>query len=116
MTGTRLVVVSLPAEIDMANAERISRQLRMAVGADPKVVIADMTATTFCDSIGVRMLVLARRHAVASGTELRLLMPCPNVLRVMEVLGVDAVVPIFRSREQALAGHGAAEANGWGMA
>ena len=110
MAGTQPVVVSLPAEIDMANAERISGQLRAAVAAGPKVVIADMTATTFCDSMGVRVLVLAHRHAVARGTELRLLLPCPHVLRVMEVLGVDAVLPIYHSREQVLAERGAAEA------
>jgi anti-anti-sigma factor len=88
----------------MPNAEWISGQLRVAVAAGPKVVVADMTATTFCDSMGVRVLVLAHRHAAARGTELRLLMPCPRVLRVMEVLGVDAVLPIYHSREQVLAG------------
>src|SRR5215472_3649622 len=107
MAGTPPVVVSLPAEIDVANAERISGQLRAAVAAGPTVVIADMTATTFCDSMGVRALLLAHRHAGARGTELRLLLPSPYVLRV---LGVDAVLPIYHSREQVLAGHGAAEA------
>jgi anti-sigma B factor antagonist len=116
MAGAHPVVVSLPAEIDMANAERVGGQLRAAVGAGPKVVVADMTATTFCDSMGVRALVLAHRHAAARGIELRLLLPTPAVLRVMQVLGVDAVLPIYRSREQVLAGHGAAEASGWGMA
>jgi anti-sigma B factor antagonist len=116
MAGARSVVVSLPAEIDMANAERIGGQLRVAVAAGPKVVIADMTATTFCDSMGMRMLVLAHRHAAARGTELRLLMPRPRVLRVMELLGIDAVLPVYHSREQALAGHGAAEATGGGIA
>jgi anti-sigma B factor antagonist len=116
MAGAQPVVVSLPAEIDMANAEWVSGQLRVAVAAGPKVVIADMTATTFCDSMGVRVLVLAHRHAAARGTELRLLMPCPRVSRVMEVLGVDAVLPIYHSREQVLAGHRAAEAKGWDMA
>ena len=110
MAGTPPVVVSLPDEIDVANAERIGGQLRAAVAAGSKVVIADMTATTFCDSMGVRALLLAHRHAVACGTELRLLLPCPHVLRVMEVLGVDAVLPIYHSREQVLAGHGAAKA------
>jgi len=60
--------------------------------------------------MGVRVLVLAPRHAAARGTELRLLLPCPYVLRVIEVLGVDALLPTYHSREQVLAGHGAAEA------
>jgi hypothetical protein len=34
----------------------------------------------------------------------------------MEVLGVDALLPIYHNREQALAGRAAAEAKTWGMA
>jgi anti-anti-sigma factor len=68
------------------------------------VVIADMTATTFCDTMGIRMLVLARRQAAAVGTDLRLLLPCPHVLRVMKIQGVDAVLPIHQNLDEALAG------------
>ena len=32
------------------------------------------------------------------------MLPCPHVLRVMEILGVDAVLPIYRNRGEALAG------------
>jgi len=35
-----------------------------------------------------------------------LLLPCPNVLRIMKIQGVDAVLPIFFSLEEALAGTG----------
>lgn len=114
MPGTQPVVVTLPAEIDVANADSISVQIAAAVAFHPKTVIADMTATTFCDSLGVRVLVLAHHHAAAHGTELRLLLPCPGVMRIMEVLGVDAVLPIYQSLEEALAGGGAAEAGSGG--
>jgi hypothetical protein len=33
--------------------------------------------------------------------ELRLLLPCPNVLRVLKIQGVDAVLPIYHSLEEA---------------
>ena len=54
------VIVRLPAEIDMANADSIGEELAAASAPGVAVVIADMTATTFCDSMGMRMLVLAR--------------------------------------------------------
>lgn len=116
MAGTQPVVVTLPAEIDMANADLISGQLAAAFAPAPRAVIADMTATTFCDSIGIRVLVLAHQQAAATGTELRLLLPRPSVLRVMQVLGIDAVLPIYHSLEEALAGRGATEAEYWRMA
>jgi anti-sigma B factor antagonist len=69
-------------------------------------VIADMTATTFCDSAGITMLIRAKKQAAAHGAELRLLLPCPTVLRVLKMQGVDVVLPIYHSLEQALAGAG----------
>jgi len=97
------VLVTLPGEIDMANADSISEQLAAAFAPGVRVVIADMTATTFCDSAGIGMLLRACRRAAAVGTELRLLLPCPRVLSVMKIMGVDAVLPIYLSLEGALA-------------
>lgn len=99
----QLVIVTLPGEIDMANVEAVGRQLAAAFTPGVTAVIADMTATTFCDTLGIGMLVRACRQATAHGGELRLLMPCPGVLKVMDVLGVDAVLPIYHSLEKALA-------------
>jgi anti-anti-sigma factor len=98
------VIVTLPAEIDMANADGIGKQLAAASGPGVAVVIADMTATTFCDSVGMRMLVLARRQAVTAGTDLRLVLLCPQGLRVMKIQGVDAVLPTYRNLDEALSG------------
>jgi anti-anti-sigma regulatory factor len=47
------VVLALPAKIDMANAGRVGQQLGSALAAGVKTVIADMTATRFCDSCTV---------------------------------------------------------------
>src|SRR5262252_6932946 len=96
-------VVTLPAEIDMATADAIGEQVAAALAPGVHAVIADMTATTFCDSVGITMLIRAKKQATAQGAELRLLLPCPNVLRVLRIQGVDAVLPIYHSLEEALA-------------
>jgi anti-anti-sigma factor len=106
LAQARPVLVTLPAEIDMANADRVGEQLAAASAPGMKVVLADMTATTFCGSAGIGMLLRACRRAAARGTELRLLVTCPRVLSVMKIAGVDAVLPIYHSLEQALAGPG----------
>jgi anti-sigma B factor antagonist len=86
----------------MANIGAVGEQLAAAFTSGTRVVIADMTATTFCDSIGIGMLVRAHKQATAHGTELRLLLPCPNVLRVMTIQGVGALLPIYHNLEEAL--------------
>ena len=114
MTGTRSrapahgqpVIVALPAAIDIASAGGVGEQLAAALTPGTRVVIADMSATTFCDSMGIGMLVGAHKDATAQGTDLRLLLPCPDVLRVMTVEGVETVLAIYHNLEEALAGPG----------
>jgi len=105
-TMAPLTVVTFPAEIDMATAGAIGEQIAASLTPGVHAVIADMTATTFCDSAGINMLIRAKKQAAAHGAELRLLLPCPNVLRVMKIQGVDAVLPIYHSLEEALASTG----------
>jgi anti-sigma B factor antagonist len=96
------VVIALPAEIDMANAAEVGQQLGSAVEPGVKTVIADMTATTFCDSSGISMLVRAHKQAVANGTELRLVVSATPVLRSLALASIDHLLPIYPSLSTAL--------------
>jgi anti-anti-sigma factor len=97
------VVIALPAEIDMANADQVGQQFGSAFTPAVGTVIADMTATTFCDSSGISMLVRAHKQAVANKTELRLVVPSMIVLRALRLVGMDDLLPIYPSLAQALA-------------
>ena len=97
------VVVALPAQIDMANADRVGQQLGSAFTPGVKTVIADMTATTFCDSSGISMLVRARKQAAANRTQLRLVVPSAAVLRTLTLVRMDHLLPIYPCLSQALA-------------
>ena len=70
------------------------------------MVIADMTATTFCDSTGIRVLVLACQQAKDRGAELRLLVTRPGVWRAIKVMGADLALPVYQSLNEALADSG----------
>jgi anti-sigma B factor antagonist len=102
-------VVTLPDEIDMDNADRVGADLQAAFAPGVTTVVADMTATTFCDSRGIRALVLAHKQAAASGAELRLVVPSAGVLRVLAVLGLDGLLAIYPSLPEALATEPAAK-------
>jgi anti-anti-sigma regulatory factor len=67
----RTVIVPLPAEIDIANAEDVGQQLRAAFAPGVTVVIADLGSTTFCDTSGARQLVLAHKRAARRGRAAR---------------------------------------------
>jgi anti-sigma B factor antagonist len=95
-------IVSLPAEIDIINAERVGRELAAAFGPGVAVVIADMSLTAFCDASGVRQLLIANDRAIAQGAQLRVSVASEMVLRVMQVIGADAVLHVYGSMIAAL--------------
>jgi anti-sigma B factor antagonist len=97
------VVIVLPAEIDMTTAGRAGQQLGSAFAPSVATVIADMTATTFCDSSGISMLVRAHKHAAATSTQLRLAVPSTAVRRTLALVQVDSLLPVYPSLHQALA-------------
>ena len=96
-------VIALPSEIDMANADRVGQQLGSALAPGVATAIADMTATRFCDSSGISMLVRAHKQAAANRTELRLVVRSTAVLRTLTLVGLDHLLPIYPSLSQALA-------------
>jgi anti-sigma B factor antagonist len=102
----RVAVITLPAEVDIGNAAQASEDLLSALAQNASMVIADMSATTFCDSAGVTALVRAARAASARGASLRVAASAPAVTRVLSITGVDRLIEIFPSAAAALAGPG----------
>jgi len=98
----RPVVVTLPPEIDIANADRVGEELSSAIAGGAGIVIADMTGTRFCDSSGISMLVQAHRQAAANQAELRLVVLATAVLRALKLVRMDFLLPIYPSLGAAL--------------
>ena len=96
-------IVALPEEIDTNNAEVVGGELHAAFRPGVSVVIADMSATNFCDSSAVRHLVRASERAAEVGAELRLAAESGAVLRVLEVTGVDRILRVYHGLQAALA-------------
>jgi anti-anti-sigma factor len=97
----RLAVLTFPAEIDICNARQLGGELGSAL-ASAAMVIADLTATTFCDCSGIRALVLAQAQAAATGIELRLVVPSAGVRRAFALTGADRLLPVCPSLQDAL--------------
>jgi anti-sigma B factor antagonist len=100
-----LAVVTPPAEIDIVHAGSLRAALAEAAASHP-VVVVDMSATVFCDSTGLRLLLQASDRAAAMGGELRLVLATPQMLRIFAVTGFGQLFPVFATLPDALAGHG----------
>jgi anti-anti-sigma factor len=99
-----MAVVTLPGSIDFSSARRLGGELGSVLASGVTTVIADMTATTFCDSSGARILVAASEQAAANNIEMLLVVPSTFVLRALALMGLDRV-PVYLTLDGALA-HG----------
>jgi anti-sigma B factor antagonist len=98
-------VVVLPAEIDVTNSEFALGLLAAALAPGVPLVIADLTATSFCDTSGVRALVQGHEQAVARGAQLRLAVPPGgSVRRVLELTGLGRRLNVYPGLDEAIAG------------
>ena len=97
------VVVVLPAEIDVTNSEEVYEQLVAVLAPGVGTVIADMTSTVFCDSSGVHAIMHAYESAAARDVRMRLAVSsATSVRRVLELIGVGRLMPVYPSLEEAL--------------
>lgn len=102
--GIGPVVVEFPEELDFDNASDATERLRAAIAPGISIVVANLTTTAFCDSSGVRIILLARDWASADNVELRLAVPPGPTLVVLKLLALDELLPIYPTLREALAG------------
>jgi len=96
-------IVTFPVDVDVTNADTARKHLVALVERDgAKLVVADMTRTTFCDSAGITALATARRKAVARGAAVTVACSSPQVLRILELTGLDQMLPMFPTVDEAL--------------
>lgn len=103
-------VITATGEIDLTNAEYLRDALLSTLNAGATALVVDLTAVTFLDSAGVTALVRASRRADAAEAALRLAVTAPAVLRVMNLVGIDQLVPVYPSVAAALAALSAQDA------
>jgi anti-anti-sigma regulatory factor len=99
----RVVVITLPAAIDVTNAGQIGAELCSAFVAGVRAVVADMTTTTSCDRAGVRMLVAAHWKATTLNSELRLVVVSTAVWDALAVVKLGYLPPIYTTLRDAMA-------------
>jgi anti-anti-sigma factor len=86
------VVISAPVEIDITNAGEILKCLFSAMSNGARMLVVDMTATTFCDCAGVHAIVACWKQAAAEGVSLRLAATAPAVQQVLAITGASRLI------------------------
>jgi anti-sigma B factor antagonist len=98
-------VVRVTGEVDMSHEEELRAELRTAVKADANGIVIDLTACEFIDSSAIRALLLSReeKNADPSKESLAVAASSDQILRILSVMGLDQVLPIKPTVEEAAA-------------
>jgi anti-sigma B factor antagonist len=102
-TISGMPVVITPEEIDITNADGLRGALLRAAAQGRRTYVVDMTRTRFCDSAGIHALLGAHSRARAEGGEVRLVVTGPAVRRILAIMAIDRLMPVFERLDEALA-------------
>jgi anti-sigma B factor antagonist len=94
-------VIAVGGELDMGASPDLRGTIDGALESGVSLLVMDLTELTFIDSTGISTLVAAFRRLSESGGSLELVCSDRNVLRVLELTGLDEVLSIHSSRDQA---------------
>lgn len=94
--------VALSGRLDVAGAGRIDLRFSVLAGSR-KALVVDLSQVSFLASMGLRTLLTGARTVRSKGGKMVLLSPDANVAKVLEIAGVETLLPIYHDAAAALA-------------
>ena len=93
--------VALKGELDLSTAEKVERELKRIEESGTKLVILDLSALTFLDSTGLRLIVGADQRARQSDRRLAVVRGPATVQRVFAITKLDERLEMVDDASQA---------------
>jgi anti-sigma B factor antagonist len=100
----RATVVRIRGEVDLSNAERLHDEVSSLIGEAPWMVV-DLSGCDYLDSAGLGVIARIHARCRSRGVQLRIVVPrsAATVDRVLAITGMDRVLQVDRSIDEALA-------------
>jgi anti-anti-sigma factor len=99
--GESAYVVTVGGELDLYSTPRLTAELG-AVTADAAEVVLDLTEVTFMDSTALGAILASARLLRDAGGRLSLVAADASTRRLLGLVGVDRVLPVYETAERAL--------------
>jgi anti-sigma B factor antagonist len=96
-------VVSVAGEIDLATGDEFTAAVERGLSESRPVLVVDVHEVDFFGSVGLNVLLKARESAERAGQVFRVANGSAFVERVFQVTGMDEVLTVFDSVDDALA-------------
>ena len=92
--------VAVRGEVELATAPALTAALEEGIRRSSGAFVVDLVAVDFLDSSGIACLVRARALLGRDDRALALVCPPGSVRRVLELTGIDELVPVYGSRDE----------------
>jgi len=92
--------ISLAGRMDVQGAQEIDLKFT-SYTANKTAVIVDLSGVDFLASIGIRTLLMSAKAVSSRGGKMVFLNPDTNVTHILAMAGIDTLIPIFRSLDEA---------------
>jgi anti-anti-sigma factor len=100
--GIRLV--KLEGRLDLNGTYSVEVQFVNRCAGDGVRVLVDLSGVSYVSSVGIPMLVNTAKSVVSRGGKMAFLNPQENVMKVLDLVGVPSVIPIYYDQQAALEG------------
>jgi len=95
-----VVKINLAGRMDVQGTQEIDLKFN-GYAAKQHSIIVDMSAVDFLASIGIRTLLLVAKAVTGRGGKMVLFNPDSNVTHVLQMAGIDTLIPICCSLAEA---------------
>jgi anti-anti-sigma factor len=99
--GEDAYILALQGEFDLYSTPRLVAELE-ALAPDGAEVVLDLTDVTFIDSTALGSILLGARKLREAGGGIALVSPAAATTKLLTMVGIDRVVPVYETNERAL--------------
>lgn len=96
-------VIRLGGYVDFDVAPQLKKRVVQRIEAGARLLVIDLSDAGFIDSTAIGVLVGALKRLREAGGSLAVVCTSENVRGIFEIVGLENVIPLHASREDALA-------------
>jgi anti-sigma B factor antagonist len=101
-TGDAIAVIVVDGHVDFDTAPVLKQNIVRQVNEGSRHLVIDLTGADFIDSTAIGVLVAAYKRLQQSCGSLAIACTNENILNVFEIVGLHDMIPIHRSRDDAI--------------
>ncbi len=95
-------MIKLYGRLDLNGTYSIEVQFVNYCAGDNVRVLVDLSEVSYVSSVGIPMLVNTAKSVVSRGGTMAFVSPQENVVKVLELVGVSQVIPIYANQKSAV--------------